>query len=473
MNKRLSSFALVLTLLCSILWMFVGCTSGETQTNSGGNVTCEHKWNAGTVTVKSTCVTEGTKLYKCNLCEKTYTDSIPATGVHNYSESIVKNASCGVKGQKKYKCKDCSDYYVEDLEFKSFTASEIHEKTKKSVGEIITYNKSGNELALGSAFVYSNDGKIITNYHVIEDACSAKITLNGKEYQISSILAYDKDIDLAVLKINATNLNSLPTCANIHEVGKTVYAFGSSKGLTATFSQGIITYSNREIDGVYYVQHDAAISSGNSGGPLINEYSEVIGINTMTMRDSQNLNFAIAVSEISNLTYGVPLTFAEFYEKECDVYKKLKNYIISKGTYDSSDNDYTVSFLSSYWNSTHNYRTGARYDVTDDKIELTCFVYKYDMSYTTMSFLTIDKISSVYDWSFIDSDYNFMQGYIYPSSFTSSTVLSYSSKIGFTYTATTARQLASQLIYATLRDMKTDYSSIGIKASDLGFTNIA
>ena len=90
-----------------------------------------------------------------------------------------------------------------------------------------------------------------------------------------------------------------------------------------------------------------------------------------------------------------------------------------------------------------------------------------------MSFLTIDKVSSVYEWAFIDIDYNYMEGYIYPSSFSSSTVLSYTSKIGFTYTASSARQIASQLIYQTLKDMKTDYSSIGIKASDFGFVYIS
>lgn len=63
----------------------------------------------------------------------------------------------------------------------------------------------------------------------------------------------------------------------------------------------------------------------------------------MTMKDSQNLNFAISVKELSNLVYGTPLTVAEFYEKECDVFTKVKNYIIQNGTYDYSDNDYTLT----------------------------------------------------------------------------------------------------------------------------------
>ncbi len=166
------------------------------------------------------------------------------------------------------------------------TASEVHDKAEESVGEVVTYNQSGTELSLGSCFVYTRDGKLVTNYHVIEDAYSVKVTIDETTYGVQKVLAYDKDIDLAVLKINANNLAPLELDESTQEVGKPVYAFGSSKGLTATFSQGIITYADRIMDGVHYVQHDAAISSGNSGGPLINEYGKVIGINTMTMRDS-------------------------------------------------------------------------------------------------------------------------------------------------------------------------------------------
>ena len=76
--------------------------------------------------------------------------------------------------------------------------------------------------------------------------------------------------------------------------------------LVLTFSSGLISAAPRTIDGVKYVQHEAPISTGNSGGPLINKYGEVIGINTMYVNNAQNLNFAIHLSELDNLDYSTP-----------------------------------------------------------------------------------------------------------------------------------------------------------------------
>ena len=89
-----------------------------------------------------------------------------------------------------------------------------------------------------------------------------------------------------------------------------------------------------------------------------------------------------------------------------------------------------------------------------------------------MTFLDIDSVSSAYEWSIVDSDYNYMMGYVYPSTFSSSTILTYTSKNGFTYNAYTARERASEMIYQTLADIDIDYSSIGIIASDFGFLYI-
>ena len=397
--------------------------------------------------------------------------SQPSNCTHQYTNQIVMNATCQQHGLKSYTCRLCGNSYTENFSLTALSANEVFETAKNSVGEIVTYNKSGAELALGTGFVYSNDGKIVTNYHVIEDAYSAKITINEQNYTVQSILAYDKTIDLAVLKITATSLPVLNVCEKAHAVGSSVYAFGSSKGLTATFSQGIITYADRELEGVHYVQHDAAISSGNSGGPLINQYGEVIGVNTMTVRDSQNLNFAIGVKELSNLDYSTPLTFAQYYEKECDTFTKLKNHIIQNGTYDASDNEYSLSFDPVTANSLI-YRTGATYNVTDNEIELTLFMTS-DGTYT-MVFLTIDQVDGIYTWSYVDNYEQYVTGNIYASTFTSNTVLYYTNYYGIYSTSllTSTRKLASSMIGLLLVSMKTDYASIGVTAQDLGFINI-
>ncbi len=339
--KRLFSLGLCIVMLLSTA-LFAGCS-------------CEHDFGRWKTETEPTCTQNGEKYRVCQECEFEETEEIeplghtevedPAksptctqTGLtkgshcsvcnevftaqnevavidHTYVESVKTEPLCNTPGTKEFKCSQCQDTYTEPFELKQYTATEIHHLVKESVAEITTYDKDGNGLALGTGFVY--DGNIVTNYHVIDQAYSAKVAINGKTYDATTVVAYDKDLDIAILKLDtkADTLKSLTICESEHEVGATVFAFGNPKGFTATFSQGILTHAKREIEGVTYVQHDAAISSGNSGGPLINQYCEVIGINTLTVKDSQNLNFAIDVAQIGDLK-KVNLSFAEFYEKE-------------------------------------------------------------------------------------------------------------------------------------------------------------
>ncbi|MBQ8295491.1 MAG: trypsin-like peptidase domain-containing protein, partial [Clostridia bacterium] len=395
------------------------------DTKTDENAKAQHSWDNGKEKEKATCIKNGIVQYTCIVCDDYYTKEIKATGGHDYIEQIAEEASCIKDGEKKFTCSQCGDFYMQKFSLAKYTANEIYNFSKDTVGEIITYTKNGDELALGTGFAYSQDGKIITNYHVIEDAYSAKITISGKTYLVDQVLAYDKNIDLAVLKIKVEGLTVLGVCNKDHSVGKSVYAFGSSRGLTATFSQGIITYADREMDGVHYVQHDAAISSGNSGGPLINEYGEIIGVNTMTIRDSQNLNFAISVKEFSNLVYETPLTMIQFYEKESDVFLKMKNYIIQYGTYDYEDNKYELDFeIIQDYSTGLATMTSATYLCNDQEIELSIFLTDGDIS--CLLIITIDVIDGVYSWSYIDGWGIYMQGTIYASSWTSNSLLNVS-----------------------------------------------
>ncbi len=414
-----------------------------------------------------TCTERGYSTFSCS-CGDAYIDKYVDKINHDYKEEIITAATCSQTGVKKCICSNCGDTYTDTFSMLELSASEIYDLSKDSVGEIITYNKNGNEVALGTGFVYSSDGKIVTNYHVIEDAYSAKITINGNIYTVQSVLAYDKTIDLAILKINATGLPVLEVCTREHAVGKSVYAFGSSKGLTATFSQGIITYADREIGEVHYVQHDAAISSGNSGGPLINQYGEIIGINTMTIRDSQNLNFAISVKELSNLTYGTSLTLAQFYEKECNVFLKMKNYISQKGTYDSDDKEYTLLLGYTYSSDySSKYTRMVVYDVADDELYLMLFI---NADYIVS--IQLDEIDGVYNWAYIDKDYYYMSGILYATTFTSNSLLGYSyDNISSSSLKTSVRGLASSMVNLLILYISTDFAEIGVTAADLGFVN--
>ena len=257
-----------------------------------------------------------TLMFALSVCLAACRIDIFGEHTHNYGDGeVVIEATCNEEGMKKYTCniRGCDHSYTEPYALDTYTAKELFDQSVKYVGEIKTYDKQGDELGLGTGFVISSDGKIVTNYHVIDGAYSAKITIDGEEYKLSTVLEYDEDIDLAVLKIKAEGLTAATLCKKPVSVGSTVYAIGSSRGMTNTYSQGMITYADRVVEGVSHIQHDASITNGNSGGPLINEYGEVIGINSWGITDSQNLNFAVFVGELDNLKNDKTTTLAKIY----------------------------------------------------------------------------------------------------------------------------------------------------------------
>lgn len=197
----------------------------------------------------------------------------------------------------------------------AFSAEELYQRISPSVVEINIYDYDGSWQGLGSGFFIDADGTIATNFHVIEGAYSATITLsNGREYEAVSVLDYDEYVDLALLETNIKGNEFLRAAASAVQTGETVYAIGSSRGFTGSFSDGIVSSASREIEGVRYIQTTAPISGGNSGGPLINIYGEVVGINTMSASNGQNLNFAIDISELEQLDGNGYAGMTDFYQ---------------------------------------------------------------------------------------------------------------------------------------------------------------
>ncbi len=150
-----------------------------------------------------------------------------------------------------------------------------------------------NMTALGSGFVISKEGYIVTNHHVIERADKIQVVFSNAEKEIEAILVgSDPKTDLAVLKINPKSLNAealLWGDSSKSRVGDIVLAIGNPLGLGGTVTSGIISSINRDIGGgpyVDFIQTDAPINRGNSGGPLFNLSGEVIGINSMIISQS-------------------------------------------------------------------------------------------------------------------------------------------------------------------------------------------
>ena len=193
------------------------------------------------------------------------------------------------------------------------TAQEIYAMVAPGVVEISVYNADGEAFALGSGFFVDDQGLIVTNYHVMEGAYSAEVSvLGGEACKVLYVVDYDADLDLALIRADVRG-NAVLTISDTPPVtGQVVYALGSSLGLTGTFSDGIVSTASREIEGVDFIQITAPISQGNSGGPLIDEHGKVVGINCKTAAEGQNLNFAIAIHELDRLSRSGSTPIAEF-----------------------------------------------------------------------------------------------------------------------------------------------------------------
>lgn len=168
---------------------------------------------------------------------------------------------------------------------------------------------------MGSGFIVSADGTILTNAHVVEDADEVTVKLNDKREFKAKVLGADKASDVAVLKIDAKDLpfvrvgTSAPT-----KVGEWVLAIGSPFGFESSASAGIVSAKSRSLpDGSYvpFIQTDVAVNPGNSGGPLFNMNGEVIGINSQIYSRSggyQGLSFAIPIEVAMNVERQIVTT---------------------------------------------------------------------------------------------------------------------------------------------------------------------
>ena len=177
-----------------------------------------------------------------------------------------------------------------------------------------TYNYWGRpitnmELGSGSGIIYSEDGYIITNYHVIENATSVIVTLADEQEFEAVIIGADEASDLAVLKIDADR--KLPAAelgdSSLLQIGELVVAIGNPLGYSNTVTDGIVSGLNRQLsdytDEMTLIQTNAAINSGNSGGALVNSRGQVIGINSakLVASNAEGMGFALSIDEVKPL----------------------------------------------------------------------------------------------------------------------------------------------------------------------------
>jgi S1-C subfamily serine protease len=179
------------------------------------------------------------------------------------------------------------------------------EKIKTAVVKIEVYKTQQSRevpAGTGSGFLFSSDGYLFTNSHVVHGATAIKVQLYDGSAHNAALIGEDEDTDLAILKIAAAEFKPARFGdAGSLQIGQLVIAIGNPLGFQHTVTTGVVSALGRTLQSQTgrmmdsMIQTDASLNPGNSGGPLINADGEVIGVNTATIRGAQGLCFAISI----------------------------------------------------------------------------------------------------------------------------------------------------------------------------------
>ena len=348
----------------------------------------DHKAGSWAVTKLATCKESGQETKYCITCDKVMETRAVSVVNHTLGEWItVKTPTCKEAGAKQQSCTVCQEIIntqelsiTENHEFSSYitppteaedgyttyicgvcnlekkgnfisyngelSPSEIYQKISNSLVRVDAYDKNGVRYGLGTGWFIGNEGQLVTNYHVIKGAYSLKVERysNGATYEVTHVLGYNVTNDVAVIKINLNNTPSLQISTSPVKTGEVVYALGNPKGINDIFSSGIISNDSLYATGKECIGFTAPISPGSSGGPLVNTKGQVIGINTLTVVDSQNINLAVKAKYIEALNLSSPVTPSKLYEQKLteNAYDIFASYIISNATI-TTENQYMIT----------------------------------------------------------------------------------------------------------------------------------
>jgi len=182
-------------------------------------------------------------------------------------------------------------------ELKASASADFSGIIEDSIASVVTIRT---DVGQGTGFIITSDGYIVTNAHVLVGGNHINAITSNQQTISAEFIGYQDTLDIALLKIEGTYSPIDLGNSNDMEIGEKVIAIGNPLGLQFSVSEGIISAINREgANGISgYIQTDAALNPGNSGGPLINKKGEVVGINNFKIGEGESLGFALESSYI-------------------------------------------------------------------------------------------------------------------------------------------------------------------------------
>lgn len=234
-------------------------------------------------------------------------------------------------------------YFISVLFFLIFNVNASVEVAKKifpSTVLIVMEDNQGIILGYGSGFLVK-ENIVVTNHHVINGASNGYVKFINEDeiYEIEGVLAHNENRDLAVLQISFSGKSNYITYATTPpEIGEEIFALGNPMGLEGTFSDGIVSGIRNYEDATLF-QITAPISPGNSGGPVVNSNSQLIGVATSYLTGGQNLNFAvpysyvkeiISISKFNNFVDFPNVDYQNFADKDSSSTSSLKTMHIGE-----------------------------------------------------------------------------------------------------------------------------------------------
>ncbi len=182
------------------------------------------------------------------------------------------------------------------LDIKRTLSDDIHELIQAVLPSLVVVRR--NRLGAGAGILWSEDGLVLTNAHVVGRQAPVVLLQDDREFE-ARVVARDPEVDLALLSIDAGNLRSLRLAPDSPRVGEWVFAFGHPWGQRNIVTHGIVSallfVQNRRGERLPIVRSDVPLAPGNSGGPLVNARGEVVGINAMIVGGDQSVSLAAPV----------------------------------------------------------------------------------------------------------------------------------------------------------------------------------